>query len=124
MILRDEILKTQECPPELEENLSNLLFALNQFRVIYGLPMIVTRGYSTSEHNATIPGAAKDSAHLYCMAADFYDPTPHDLRWFCLKNQNILAQCGLYMEAPTSGDDPHVHLTTRPPASGNRVFIA
>lgn len=123
MISRLEILKGQECPPELEENLSNLLIALNKFRTIYGIPMITTSGYRDPNHNADI-GGAPHSAHCLCLAADFSDPDPHPLRWFCLKNQNILVQCGLFMEAPTSDEDSHVHLTIRSPQSGNIVFQA
>jgi zinc D-Ala-D-Ala carboxypeptidase len=118
MIERDEILKTQTCPPELEINLYNLLIALNKFRAIYGIPMIVTSGYRTPEHNVAI-GGAKNSAHCLCMAADFADKDRSLCNWI-LRNESILEQCGLWMEDPDV-TTTWVHLQIRPTI--NRIFI-
>lgn len=118
MISRDEILKGQECPADLSSNLDQLLLALNQFRTIYDIPMFVTSGYRTLEHNAAI-GGSKNSAHLYCMAADFEDKS-RLLRDFCLANIPLLESCGLWMESPDA-TPTWIHLQIRPAHS--RVFI-
>lgn len=116
-IERDEILKTQTCPPALEGNLSKLLVALNKFRSLYGIPMIVTSGYRTPDHNASV-GGAKNSAHCLCMAADFSDKDRSLCNWI-LANESILEQCGLWMEDPDS-TTTWVHLQIRPAV--HRIF--
>lgn len=111
MILRDEILKTQICPIELEANLQNLLLCLNKFRSLYAKPMFVNSGYRTEEYNTSI-GGAKNSAHCLCMAADFAD-SDRALCNFILRDESILEACGLYMEDPDR-TPVWVHLQTRP----------
>jgi hypothetical protein len=116
MITRDEILKGQECPPELEANLQTLLERLNKLRLVYGKAMLVTSGYRTPEHNARIGGRPK-SAHLLCQAADFYDPDKALSKW-CLDHEDVLEECQLWMEEPDSV--ARVHLQSRP--ASKRVF--
>lgn len=117
-ILREEILKGQDCPPDLEANLANLLIALNKFRAVYAVPMFCTSGLRDPVHNAAV-GGKPGSAHLTCEAADFADDK-RLLRDFCLGNLPLLEECGLWMEDPkwTPG---WVHLQSR--AAINRVFI-
>lgn len=117
MITREEILKKETCPSELEENLSALLIALNRFREIWGHPMIVTSGFRTPEHNRAI-GGAQNSAHLYCQAADIKD-TDRKLCDFLKQNEGILEACGLWMEDPLSTLS-WLHLQSRPAI--HRVF--
>jgi hypothetical protein len=102
-----------------EKNLIKLLEALNQFRAIYGKPMIVSSGYRPAAINAKI-GGAKASNHMICLACDFRD-LDGELAKYCLDNLNVLVDCGLYMENPekTKG---WVHLQIKRPGSGNRVF--
>lgn len=119
MISIEEILKGQTCPPTLEDNLNKLLIALNKFRTLYNVPMIVTSGFRTLEHNADI-GGAPHSAHCLCMAADFYDPDPYSIRNFA--TEAVLEECGLYREAPLTAKDDHVHLQIRPTI--NRIFVS
>lgn len=120
MITRLEFTRGQIVPAELEENIIKTLKALNQFRGAYALPMVVTSGLRTPSHNLKV-GGRPQSAHLTGEACDFHD-TDQQLARFCLENYDILEECGLYLEDPrfTPG---WVHLQTRKPKSGNRVFI-
>lgn len=118
MITRDEVLKGQLCPIELEANLERLLAQLNEFRVTYGRPLYVTSGYRTLEHNSSIGGRTK-SAHLTCEACDFSDPHKELAKWI-LENLSILESCDLYMEDPEH-TPTWVHLQTR--KASRRVFL-
>lgn len=60
------------------------------------------------------------SSHKEGRGVDVYDPKTLFAGW-CRRNQDKLAQCGLYMEHP-SATPGWVHLTTRAPKSGNRMF--
>lgn len=125
MITRDEVLmgRDKQFPlsQEQEDNLANLLIALNKFRAIYGKPMKVSSGYRPAAINATVKGAAKMSAHTSCEACDFVDKDGLLDEW-CLDNIKVLEECGLYLESPqhTVG---WCHLAIRRPKSGNRIFI-
>lgn len=79
--------------------------------------MIITSGYRSPERNTAV-GGAKNSAHLFCQAADISDPKGSLAEW-CLQNQEILEEIELWMEEPhrTVG---WVHLQSRP--ANNRVF--
>ena len=118
MISRDEILKGQPCPPEYEFNLEALLIALNKFRQVWGQSMLVTSGYRTPEHNDLV-GGAKNSAHLFCQAADIWD-RDRSLAKYCARYESILEKCGLWWEHPL-WTDTWVHLQIRPESS--RCFI-
>jgi len=122
LITRDEILMNRDAEfpltPELEANLANLLIALNKFREIYGIPMIVTSGYRPGHYNTDAGGAA-NSPHITCEACDFHDPDGA-IDTYCTHNLNVLIECGLYLENPpdTIGWS---HLQVRPTI--NRVFL-
>lgn len=119
MITRNEILKGQECPPHLEENLQDLFVKINMLRGIWGKPMVVNSGYRSPQHNALI-GGASNSAHLYCQAVDIRDFRGELAEW-CLKNQDVLEEVGLWMESPhITSPKGYVHLQTRP--ANSRVF--
>lgn len=87
--------------------------------------MFVTSGYRTAKHNAEVDGA-KNSAHLYCMAADFEDFSG-DLKRFIkadvekspTKESEVLKSCGLWMEEP-SATPTWIHLQIRP--AKKRIF--
>lgn len=102
MITRDEILmgRDKEFPLNgtLESNLQKLLTALNKFRTIYGKPMKVSSGYRPGKYNKAAGGATK-SNHMICMACDFID-IDSSLDSFCVANQHVLEECGLYLEHP------------------------
>lgn len=103
-ISRDEILmsRDKEYPltPAMEANLATLLDRLNKFRELYGSPMIVTSGYRPGHFN-TSAGGAKASAHLDCRACDFADGDGALDAWIDA-HPEILIECGLWREAPTS----------------------
>ncbi len=96
-----------------------LLNALNRLRDAYGKSMIVTSGWRPGHFNA-LAGGSKNSAHMSCEACDFSDQSGDLAKW-CLHYQDVLADCGLYMEHPDNTKG-WVHLQTRRPGSGNRVF--
>lgn len=105
---------------ELETNLGKLLVSLNQFREIYGKPMRVSSGYRPGPFNASA-GGAKKSNHMLCLACDFID-LESSLDNYCVANQDILEQCGLYLEHPKWTSN-WCHLQCVKPASGKRIFV-
>jgi hypothetical protein len=127
MVSRDEILKGQTIPDifkvDYEINLAELMCAINEFAdkidEFYGehIPLIVSSGYRTPEHNANV-GGAKASAHLYCLAVDLKD-NDNLIKSYILENPQVLEECGLYMEhqdyTPT-----WCHLQTR--KTSKRIF--
>lgn len=121
MITRKEILKSEKCPTEYEENLTGLLKAINKIREIWGKPMFVNSGYRTPEHNKAIGGSPR-SAHLTCQAVDIADDNKK-LQDYLLSNKWLLVEAELYMEDPAytaKGRSHWVHLQTRP--TKNRIF--
>jgi len=64
------------------------------------------------------PIGAKTSAHKTGLAVDIYDPHNTLDEWI---TDEMLEECGLYREAPSS--TPHwTHLSVRRPPSGHRTF--
>lgn len=98
MISREELLKGETLPLHLEQNLTTLLERLNNFRDLYGKPMIVTSGYRTEAHNYKI-GGAPYSKHCQAMACDFFDFDGKIKLWI-KNNTQVLVDCDLYMEDP------------------------
>lgn len=87
---------------------------------------LVASGYRPPSVNERTQNAAKGSVHLTCEGIDIQDSKSQDLARWCLKNLPILARLGLYMENPrwtySRNGDHWVHVQTRPPGSGSRVF--
>jgi hypothetical protein len=106
--------------PELEGHLEALLKAVGLVREVWGRPMSVSSGYRPGYWNTRV-GGAPNSAHSVCQACDFRD-TDRLLAQFLVMRPDLLVRAGLYMEDPrhTPG---WVHLQTRRPPSGNRIFI-
>lgn len=108
-------------PLSLEQalNAASLLAAINYVRGVYGKAMSVSSGYRPGHFNKAAGGAAK-SSHLTCEAIDISDTDGSFAKW-CLDNIPVLEKAGLYLENPdyTKG---WVHLQTREPGSGNRIF--
>lgn len=129
MVTRDEVLKGRDrdypLDAELEQNLNQLLDAVNKLRKEYGKPFVITSGYRPGHYNKSARGAKK-SAHMSCQAVDIRDSDGEIAKW-CLNNLKLLEEAGLYMESPLHTHEPPgarwLHLQTRRPASGNRVFI-
>ncbi len=105
--------------PVMEGNLAELLKRLNQFRHIYGNPMVVSSGYRPGPYNIKA-GGAPNSSHLTCEACDFRD-ADGKLKDYLSKNPGILDICDLYMEHPDV-TPTWVHLQIRATKSGNRIF--
>lgn len=104
--------------PVLNQNMVKLLAAVNYLQAHWWtFPMLVSSGYRPGLYNDKA-GGSKKSAHLTCEAIDIADPR-QELSTFLLHNQNILAQCSLYMEHP-SATKTWCHLQTRP--TKERVF--
>lgn len=120
MITRDEILqgRDEEFPlsEEFEQNLQDLLVAVNKLRDLYGKPMFVSSGYRPGHYN-TDAGGAKNSTHMICMAVDFQDNDNKLKSWITVK---VLEDCGLYMEDPKH-TSTWLHVQTR--STKNRIFI-
>lgn len=123
MIVEKEITRGQPIPNELRENLNTLLKRLNKFAYYidachgYHIPLIVTSGYRTPEHNAAI-GGAKRSCHCQCMAVDIRDRDGKIKEWV-KSTVGILEKCDLYMEHPSATPN-WVHLDIR--KRQNRIF--
>ena len=139
MIKPEEILKGQICPPELQANLNTLVERLNMVRDDYGFPMVVSSGYRSKDkqikiyeekckrHEFPFQDGRFDmsripmkSAHLYCQAADIYDPDGSLKAWL-QEDLSRLERYDLYCE-----DFEHtptwVHFQINPPKSGRRIF--
>lgn len=139
MIKPEEILKGQICPPELQANLNTLVERLNMVRDDYDCPMVVSSGYRSKEkqikiyeekyrrHEFPFQDGRFDmsripmkSAHLYCQAADIYDPNGALKAWL-QEDLSRLERYDLYCE-----DFEHtptwVHFQINPPKSGRRIF--
>ena len=128
MITREEILKGEKCPPELEENLKILLEKVNKLRQLWNKPMIVTSGFRTMEHHIQvyrdkgITGLDKipmKSKHLYCQAVDISD-TEFKLTQFCKDNEDKMEEIGIWFEDDMSVK--RLHIQSVPPKSQNRWF--
>lgn len=89
----------------------------------------VASGWRPAGINSATQNAAKHSAHIDGMAVDLHDDAPvRPLARWCLANLVVLEAAGLYLEDPrwtwrAPHGDAWVHLQTRRPASGARVFI-
>ncbi len=68
----------------------------------------------------TCPQGAPHSSHKNGEGVDRYDPEDRIDAW-CMKNIQVLADCGIYIEHP-SATPGWSHWTIRAPKSGNRVF--
>lgn len=60
-------------PLTVKLNLTVLRFIASQFSAKWlpAVERVVTSDYRTAEHNAAIPGSAKNSAHVHGLAEDF-----------------------------------------------------
>ncbi len=121
---RVECLKGREVEypmtPQLEANLSKLLTAVNQIRVAYNKAMYINSLYRPGHYNSDV-GGAPSSTHLTCEAVDIKDSDRAFAHW-CMANLKELEKAGLYMEDPR-WTVSWIHLTTKAPGSGKRVFI-
>jgi hypothetical protein len=113
--------KTHELTPELEDNAKETVTRVNMLLQQSGFNRDVRSGWRPADVNAATPGAAKNSKHMTCEACDLEDNDGEFGKW-CLENLPILGLCGLWME-DKEATPTWVHVQTKPPKSGKRVFI-
>jgi len=126
MIRREELNK-QNYPTstQIENNLDTLLKRMNVIREAYAKPMIVTSGLRSDakQLELIIKGLsqARKSNHLVGAACDILDKDGELGKW-CLKNEELLAETGLWCEHPKASPG-WVHFQIFPPNSGKRFFL-
>ena len=129
MISRSEILKGKNCPPELEENLTELLVKINKVRDGFGRSMTVTSGLRDKADQLRIYKAKgitdeskipMSSKHFFCQAVDISDPNQELQKWI-KENISLVEKIGLWFEDFKTTTN-WVHAQIVPPKSGNRFF--
>ena len=109
-----------ELTPELRANARETVGRVNRLLKRAGFTRRVTSGWRPAAVNATVPGAAKGSKHISCIAIDLEDRDGALDAW-CMAHLDVLEELGLWLEHPDA--TPYwCHLQTLPPRSGNRVF--
>lgn len=109
-----------ELTPELRANARETIRRVNLLLQRAGMARKVTSGWRPAAVNATVPGAAKGSKHIHCIAIDLEDRDGRLDAW-CMAHLEVLEEIGLWLEHPDATPD-WCHLQTLPPGSGNRVF--
>lgn len=104
---------------EIKANAEVLLTYVNDLLKQLDLDVEVSSGFRPPSYNKTVKGAARKSKHQTGEAIDLRDPKGELAK--LLLTEGILEEFNLYMEDPkfTKG---WVHLQSRPPGSGRRVF--
>lgn len=118
----------EQCTPEQQKNLTELLEKVNKVRTAYGKPMTVTSGLRTMKHHLEIyakkgifpPHVPTKSNHLFGKACDFADGDGALKKWV-KENIKLMEEIGLWME-DFSATKTWLHVQINPPASGNRFF--
>ena len=110
----------RELTPELRANARETVKRVTRLLRRAGLACKVTSGWRPAAVNAAVPGAAKGSKHLSCLAIDLEDRDGRLDAW-CLANLAVLEELQLWLEHPDATPG-WCHLQTLPPRSGNRVF--
>jgi len=82
----------------------------------------VASGWRPREVNDATSNAAARSNHIFGNAIDLRDTSGRDLARWCLRNEDDMAEIGLWMEDPR-WTPSWVHLQRVPPKSGRRVYI-
>lgn len=105
---------------EIKKNLEDLLYKLNQIRIVFNKPMIITSGLRSLEDQKRINPKALKSRHISGQAADIADPTG-EVWTFLMQHMELLEANDLYLEDKNS-TPTWVHIQTVPPASKRRIF--
>ena len=113
-------LHRDELTRELRANARETLRRVNALLRRFGMMRRVTSGWRPAAINAAVPGAAKNSKHLQCIAIDLEDRSGTLDAW-CMANLDALEDFGLWLEHPDATPG-WCHLQTQPPRSGSRVF--
>lgn len=111
----------------LEKDANKLISKVSVLLQMAGMEQFdITSGWRPVAHNFAIGGAA-NSKHIFARAIDILDPDKKLGEW-CLSNQEILRELGLYMEslnkthAAANRMKRWTHFQTVPPRSGDIVF--
>jgi hypothetical protein len=116
---RDKLHRS-ELTREIRANARETLRRVNGLLRRAGLMRKITSGWRPAAINDSVPGAAKGSKHLSCLAIDLEDRNGALDAW-CMANLDVLEDLGLWLEHPDATPG-WCHLQTQPPRSGNRVF--
>lgn len=106
---------------ETQQNLDNLLKAINVVRVKWAKPMIITSGLRSQEDQNRINPSAPKSKHLLGLACDVFDKDGSLAKWV-LENLDLMQELGFYFEDFRYTPN-WVHFQLAPPKSGKRIFI-
>lgn len=115
---------------EVQDNLMTLLERINKIRAKWGKPMTVTSGLRTKEDQirvykdkgiTDITKIPMGSQHLKGAAIDISDPKKELQKW-CLANEKVLEEVGLWME-DFSATPNWCHFQIVAPKSGKRWFL-
>lgn len=130
---KDYIGKYQSvCTPTIDNNINRLLNACNKLEALalqdgIKFPTNVKTGSNISGEGlgglrpkGTGVGAGDGSSHCEGLGVDRFDPDGKIGQW-CMKNQDKLKLCGIYIEHP-SATPTWSHWTIRKPRSGRIVF--
>ena len=109
-----------ELTPELRANARETVRRVNQLLKRAGLARKVASGWRPASINAAVPGAAKNSKHITCLAIDLADRDGALDAW-CMAHLDVLEEIGLWLEHPDATPE-WCHLQMQPPGSGSRVF--
>lgn len=110
------------------KNIETLLHRINQVRILFAKPMLITSGVRTIEDHLRIYAekgitdkskVPMGSMHLIGAACDVLDLKGELMDW-CRKNEKQLEIIGLWIEDDPSV--PRVHFQIFPPKSGSRFF--
>lgn len=82
----------------------------------------VASGWRPKAINDATSNAATASKHLTGEGIDLRDNGTRDLALWCLKNEDALAEIGLWMERP-QWTPSWVHLQSVPPGSRRRYYV-
>ena len=109
-----------ELTRELRANARDTVRRVNRLLRRAGITVSVSSGWRPVTINAAVPGSAKNSKHILCLAIDLDDRNGQLDAW-CMANPEVLEELGLWLEHPRATPG-WCHLQTQPPRSGNRVF--
>jgi hypothetical protein len=115
-----------ELSPAISDNAIELLGRVNLL-LSWALPEGVghggvASGWRPRSINDATANAAMASKHLTGRAIDLRDDANRSLARWCLRNQDALAEVGLWMEDP-QWTPAWIHLQSVPPGSGRRVYV-
>lgn len=121
MTLKELNPKGHELDATTQDNLEKLAEKVSVLEGAYGQPFTVTSGFRTKEEQQKINPPVKRSCHLTGEAVDISDTTGEIWTWL-VDNMDLLIDLGVYLESRT-WTPRWVHLQSKAPKSGNRIFI-